>query len=167
MKKLNVQDVYVGKQQRIYVSVCVDRNDEYAYIGTQTGDVVKISLNCGQKVNVLKSGNFSSMIGAYGTHNIRKPFGKDCDRYVNGLRVVHIVGDGLLLMGAGDGVVELVEERRDIKDNVFKNYPSPTWPMLKTVSCKGNLNIIFILTFIFILVEENESKWHYYIIGRN
>lgn len=133
MKKLNVHDVYVGKQKRLYKCVCIDSNDEYAYVGTQSGDVVKISLNCCNTLNVVRPGQSAAMMGAYGTHNCRKPFGKDCDRYVNGLQVVHIVGDGLLLMGAGDGTVELVEERKDIKDIIFKNYPSPTWPMLKTV----------------------------------
>ncbi|XP_073836485.1 cilia- and flagella-associated protein 52 isoform X2 [Musca autumnalis] len=133
MKKVNVHDVYVGKHQRRYTSICIDRCDEYVYLGTFSGDVVKIILNCCDTVNVTRSGTFSSMVGAYGTHNPRKPFGKDCNRYVNGLRVVYIVDDGLLLMGAGDGVVELVEERKDIKETHFKNYPSPTWPMLKTL----------------------------------
>lgn len=133
MKKLSVHDVYVGKQQRLYVCACVDKNDEYAYIGTQTGDVVKIALSRPEIMDEFKSGNLASMLGSYGTHNRRKPFGKDCDRYINGLRVVHIVGDGLLLMGAGNGVVDLVEERRDVKCLDFKNYPSPTWPMLKIV----------------------------------
>ncbi|XP_023303772.2 cilia- and flagella-associated protein 52 [Lucilia cuprina] len=161
MKKLNVHDVYVGKQQRLYISVCVDRNDDFAYIGTQTGDVVKISLNCYDTINVVKPGHFASMMGAYGTHNIRKPYGKDCDRYINGLRVVHIVGDGLLLMGAGDGVVELVEERRDIKDNVFKNYPNPTWPMLKTLKktkVNGSITSLVEINPIeyYIATESNE-----------
>lgn len=133
MKKVNVHDVYTGKHHRLYSTICVDRNDQFAFCGTQTGDVVKIALNCCDTINVVKPGQYAAMMGAYGTLNTRKPYGKDCDRYVNGLRVVHIVGDGLLLMGAGDGSVELVEERRDVKDISFKNYPSPTWPKLKTV----------------------------------
>lgn len=133
MKKVNVHDVYVGKHQRRYTSISIDLRDEYVYLGTFSGDVIKIILNCCDSANVTKAGTFSSMVGAYGTHNPRKPFGKDCNRYVNGLRVVYIVDDGLLLMGAGDGVLELVEERKDIRETSFKNYPSPTWPMLKTV----------------------------------
>ncbi|KAM7357608.1 cilia- and flagella-associated protein 52 [Cochliomyia hominivorax] len=161
MKKLNVHDVYVGKQQRLYISICIDRNDDFAYIGTQTGDVVKISLNCCDIMNVEKPEHYASMLGAYGTHNKRKPFGKDCDRYVNGLRVVHIVGDGLLLIGAGDGVIELVEERRDIKDIVFKNYPNPTWPMLKTLKrtkVNGSITSLVQINPIeyYIATESNE-----------
>lgn len=133
MKKMHVQDVYVGKHQRRYTSISIDRRDEYVYLGTYSGDMVKIVLNCCDTINVSKSGQFSSMVGAYGTHNKRKPFGRDCDRYINGLRIVYIVDDGLLLMGAGDGVIELVEERKDIKEVTFKTYPSPTWPMLRTV----------------------------------
>uniref|UniRef100_A0A1I8PVT9 Cilia- and flagella-associated protein 52 n=1 Tax=Stomoxys calcitrans TaxID=35570 RepID=A0A1I8PVT9_STOCA len=133
MNKAHVQDVYVGKHQRRYSSISIDRRDEYVYLGTYSGDVVKIVLNCCDTVNVTKSGHFSSMVGAFGTHNPRKPYGKDCKRYVNGVRVVYIVDDGLLLVGAGDGTIELVEERRDVKEVAFKTYPSPTWPMLQTL----------------------------------
>lgn len=75
------------------------------------------------------------MLGAFGVHNPKKPFGKDCNRYVNGVRVTHIVDDDLLLLGAGDGVIELVETRKDVTVSTFKNYPCPTWPMFRTVSC--------------------------------
>ncbi|XP_075161286.1 cilia- and flagella-associated protein 52 isoform X2 [Haematobia irritans] len=160
-KNVNVQDVYVGKHQRRYSSITIDRRDEYVYLGTYSGDVVKIVLNCCDPVNVTKSGQFSSMVGAYGTHNPRKPYGKDCNRYVNGLRVVYIVDDGLLLMGAGDGTIELVEERKDIKEVAFKNYPSPTWPMLKTLKktkVNGPITSLVQITPIeyYISTEANE-----------
>ncbi|XP_005191124.2 cilia- and flagella-associated protein 52 [Musca domestica] len=158
MKKVNVHDVYVGKHQRRYTSISIDLRDEYVYLGTFSGDVIKIILNCCDSANVTKAGTFSSMVGAYGTHNPRKPFGKDCNRYVNGLRVVYIVDDGLLLMGAGDGVLELVEER---KDRSFKNYPSPTWPMLKTLKrtkVNGAITSMVQITPIeyYIATEANE-----------
>ncbi|XP_061393419.1 cilia- and flagella-associated protein 52 [Musca vetustissima] len=161
MKKVNVHDVYVGKHQRRYTSISIDRRDEYVYLGTFSGDVIKIILNCCDTNNVTRSGTFSSMMGAYGTHNPRKPFGKDCNRYINGLRVVYIVDDGLLLMGAGDGTVELVEERKDIKETSFKNYPSPTWPMLKTLKrtkVNGAITSMVQITPIeyYIATEANE-----------
>lgn len=133
MKKVNVQDVFMGKQQRRMCCVGIYRGDEYAYMGTYSGDLMKVALNCCDIVNVTQVGQTSGLVGAYGVHNPRKPFGKDCNRYVHGVRVLRIVDDGLLLVGAGDGVVELVEERKDINENVFKNYPNPTCPMLKMV----------------------------------
>uniref|UniRef100_A0A1A9X516 Cilia- and flagella-associated protein 52 n=1 Tax=Glossina brevipalpis TaxID=37001 RepID=A0A1A9X516_9MUSC len=131
MKKVNVQDVFMGKQQRRMCCVGIYRGDEYAYMGTYSGDLMKVALNCCDVVNVTHVGQTSGLVGAYGIHNPRKPFGKDCNRYVHGVRVVRIVDDGLLLVGAGDGVVELVEERKDINEIIFKNYPNPTYPMLK------------------------------------
>ncbi|GBP01050.1 hypothetical protein EVAR_72103_1 [Eumeta japonica] len=52
----------LGKQRRLYVCACVDKNDEYAYVGTQTGDVVKISLNTSETMDVVKSGSYASML---------------------------------------------------------------------------------------------------------
>uniref|UniRef100_A0A1A9VDW4 Cilia- and flagella-associated protein 52 n=1 Tax=Glossina austeni TaxID=7395 RepID=A0A1A9VDW4_GLOAU len=131
MKKVNAQDVFMGKQQRRMCCVGIYRGDKYAYMGTYSGDLMKVALNCCDVVNVTQMGQTSGLVGAYGVHNPRKPFGKDCNRYVHGVRDLRIVDDGLLLVGAGDGVVELVEERKDINEIFFKNYPNPTCPMLK------------------------------------
>lgn len=133
MKKLSVVDIYVGKHQRRFCCVDLHAGDEFAYFGTYTGDIVKVVLNCCDIVNVNRPNETSSFVGAFGTHNKRKPYGKDCDRYVNGVRVIFLVDDGKLLVGSGDGTVELVEERKDIDLLNLKSYPNPTWPYFKAV----------------------------------
>lgn len=90
-----------------------------------SGDIVKIQLSCGKEFN-----NSPVLIGCYGRHNPNKSFGKDCENYLNGIRdLLFVNNETHLLIGTGDGTIELVEER-DIK---FKDYPSPTWPKFKAV----------------------------------
>ena len=94
-----------------------------------TGDLVKVRLNGYDPNNSNSEVSLPVLLGSYGRHNPKRPKGKDCEKYVNGLRHMRLVKNNVFLMGAGDGVVELVEER----GISFKNYPGPTWPNLKIV----------------------------------
>lgn len=124
-----VEDVSVGKLRRIYTSMKVNPNDGFMYVGTMSGDIIKVQINSSEEsaANLMKA---PVLIGCYGRHNPKKTFGKDCDKYPNGVRDLEILHERKqLIIGAGDGTVELIEERI-IK---IKDYPSPTWPKLKTV----------------------------------
>ncbi|XP_055909541.1 cilia- and flagella-associated protein 52 isoform X1 [Eupeodes corollae] len=123
-RKLIVQEVQVGRHQRRYTSMVIDDNDENIYIGTMTGDAAHVRLNDNGK-----EGRTGILVGLYGKHNPRKPIGKDCEKYVNGIREISCTIDGNLLLGTGDGTVELVALRKEC----FKNYPNPTWPKLRTI----------------------------------
>lgn len=103
----------------------VSADDSTMYAGTMSGDIVKLRLSCRQN-----EFNKPTLIGAYGRHNPRKSPGKDCEKYMNGVRdLIYLNNERQLLIGAGDGTIELVEER-----NIFiKDYPLPTWPMFKAV----------------------------------
>lgn len=107
----------------------VKSNDSILYAGTTSGDIVKIQLNCFGE----DSGDFCKapvLVGCYGRHNPKKAPGKDCESYMNGVRdLVLVNNEKQLLIGAGDGCIELVEER-NVK---IKDYPQPTWPMLRAV----------------------------------
>lgn len=135
--KLVVRDTNVGKLRRIYTSMKVNVTDQIMYAGTTSGDVVKIQLNCsmgvdtGGAVGAGESEKVPILMGCFGRHNPKKAVGKDCEKYMNGVRDLEIIyGDRpQLIIGAGDGTVELVEER----DAKFKDYPSPTWPQFKAV----------------------------------
>lgn len=109
--------------------MCIDSIDEILYAGTMSGDIVKIRLNCHHDPEVIEREKSPVLLGCYGRHNPKKPYGKDCEKYFNGVRDLLILSNGMLIIGAGDGTVELVEERT-VK---FKDYPSPTWPQLKMV----------------------------------
>lgn len=124
-KKLNVLNANLGKVRRNFTTMKVSSDDLTMYVGTMSGDIVKIRLNCRQ--NEI---NKPTLIGCYGRHNPKKPPGKDCEKYMNGVRdLIYLNNERQLLIGAGDGTIELVEER-----NVhIKEYPSPTWPLFKAV----------------------------------
>lgn len=129
--KLNVLNASLGKIRRNFTSMIVSTDDSTMYAGTMSGDIVKLRLNCSQN-----EFNKPILIGAYGRHNPRKSPGKDCEKYMNGVRdLIYLNNERQLLIGAGDGTIEMVEER-----NIFiKDYPLPTWPMFKAVRY---LNII-------------------------
>lgn len=133
-KKLSFEDVIVGKLRREFTGMSVNSIDEIMYAGTMSGDVAKIRLNCHHDPSVLERENSPVLLGVFGRYNPKMPFGKDCEKYYNGVRAIMILPNEKLVIGAGDGTVELVEER-DVK---FKDYPSPTWPKLKTVSVNNS-----------------------------
>nr|XP_029732385.1 cilia- and flagella-associated protein 52-like [Aedes albopictus] len=128
-KRLNVQDVAVGKLRREFTGMRITENDEILYVGTMSGDIVKIRLNVSSNPNAPMPDKTPVMLGCFGKYNPRKPVGKDCEKYHYGVRDLLILPNGSLIIGAGDGTIEMVHER-----NVsFKNYTSPTWPQLKSL----------------------------------
>lgn len=103
----------------------ISDDDSIMYVGTMSGDVVKLRINC--HANEF---NKPTLIGCYGRHNPKKSPGKDCEKYMNGVRDLLYLNNGrYLLIGAGDGTIELVEERNVL----IKDYPLPTWPLFKAV----------------------------------
>lgn len=127
--KVSVDDVIVGKLRREITGMCVNSIDELMYAGTMSGDVLKIRLNCHHDPSVLQREMSPVLLGCIARHNPKRPPGKDCEKYTNGVRDLLILQNDRMIIGAGDGTVELVEERV-VK---FKDYPSPTWPALKSV----------------------------------
>lgn len=125
-----VRDVSLGKLRRHFTTMIISADDAILYAGTTSGDIVKIHLNCPSADQVGNTDRVPVLIGCYGRHNAKKPPGKDCEKYANGVRgLLFLRNERELLVGAGDGLVELVEER-----NVrIKEYPSPTWPLFKAV----------------------------------
>lgn len=148
-KKLYVQDVHLASKTRTFYCARIDKKDEFAYLGSGTGDIIKIVLNCCDRDNVTRPGTTSGILGAFGTHNPRKPTGRDCNRYVNGVRALYVLEGGRLLIGAGDGEVQLVEERTEVPLINFRDYPEPTWPYLRVVSLTLNLAAVMILLSFF------------------
>ncbi|XP_039429837.1 cilia- and flagella-associated protein 52 [Culex pipiens pallens] len=128
-KRLEVQDVAVGKLRREFTGMCITEDDEVLYVGTMSGDIVKIRLNVSSNPNASAQDKLPVLLGCFGKHNPRKPVGKDCEKYHYGVRDLLILPNGCLVIAAGDGTIDMVQER-----NVsFKNYNSPTWPQLTSI----------------------------------
>lgn len=130
-KKLNVLNASLGKIHRNFTTMKITTDDLIMYAGTMSGDVVKLRLSCSQN-----EFNKPTLVGCYGRHNSKKSPGKDCEKYMNGVRdLIYLNDERQLLIGAGDGTIELVEER-----NVhIKDYPSPTWPLFKAVKINKSI----------------------------
>lgn len=136
MSKLHVQDSCTGKLRRQYTNIRVSPDDVIMYAGTMSGDIVKIQLNCpNEDAHGKTNATPPVLLGCFGRHNPKKPAGKDCEKYGNGVRDLLILSkQKQLVIGAGDGTIELVEER-NVK--FTREHPSsPTWPQLKSVSTK-------------------------------
>ncbi|CAD7082906.1 unnamed protein product, partial [Hermetia illucens] len=128
-RKMQVLDASLGKIQRRFTGLRISEDDHILYAGTMSGDILKVRLNITCEKDCERDNQQAILLGCYARHNPRKPKGKDCEKYVNGVREVYIVGNGQLLIGAGDGSIELVEER----NVVLKDYNSPTWPQFKSI----------------------------------
>lgn len=120
----------MGKLRRYFTTMIINADDTILYAGTTSGDIVKIHLNFPKADETNKVDRVPVLNGCYGRHNAKKAYGKDCEKYSNGVReLLFLRKEKEILIGAGDGLVELVEER-----NVrIKDYPSPTWPLFKSV----------------------------------
>lgn len=129
-RRISAQDVTVGKLRRDFTCMKVDGRDEVMYVGTKSGDVVKIFLNCSDDNMQRDAEKNPTLLGCYARHNPNKSYGKDCEKFENGVRDLLLLPSGHLIIGAGDGSVEVVEERVNCR---FKDYPSPTWPMFKVL----------------------------------
>lgn len=109
-RKLRAHDVIVGRSRRVYTGMCISNTDDFLYAGTMSGDVVKVQLNCHHEPDVIERDKAPVLVGCFGRHIPKRPYGKDCEKYLNGVRDVLIL-ENKLVIGAGDGTVELVVER--------------------------------------------------------
>lgn len=156
-KKLTVQDVAVGKLRRIYTGIKINSRDEIMYVGTMSGDVVKIRLNCHHDAEVIQSEKSPILLGCFAKYIPKRPYGKECEKYKNGVRDLWILPNGNLIIGAGDGTIDLVEERNVI----YKDYPSPTWPQfksLKKTKVDGVISTIQLIRNNIILIGTESSE---------
>lgn len=126
----------LGKIRRNFTSMKISADDSVIFVGTMSGDVMKLRINCH-----LNEFNKPTLIGCFARHNPKKSPGKDCEKYMNGVRDLLICpnNERHLLIGAGDGTIELVEERNI---SIYKDYPSPTWPMFKAVRSETSQRIV-------------------------
>lgn len=156
-KKLIVHDVTVGKLRREYTGIQINRNDEIMYVGTMSGDVAKIRLNCHPNPETILRDKCPVLLGCFARHNPKKPPGKDCEKYINGVRTILLLPNGKLVIGAGDGTVELVRER----GKVYKDYPCPSWPefqTLKRVKVNGAVSSLQLMGCDFVLIGTESCE---------
>ncbi|XP_049869481.1 cilia- and flagella-associated protein 52 isoform X2 [Pectinophora gossypiella] len=110
-KNLDVQDVALGKLRRCVRCIAVSRDDTYGMAGTTTGDMIKFSINYPSDPKASVSHCKPAIIGCLAKCGAWKK-GKRPDSicYSQGVEALIILDDGCLIVGAGDGTIDILDE---------------------------------------------------------
>lgn len=113
-------DASLRKIKRNILCVEIDRADEHAYCGTGTGDLLKIKLNCARPSGGGADADgpcpsAPTLVGCFAKY-AAKTRDADVELYAKGVTSLHLMDAAggavaTMIVGSGDGVVELVEER--------------------------------------------------------
>ncbi|KAK3931198.1 Cilia- and flagella-associated protein 52 [Frankliniella fusca] len=126
-------DVQVSKIKRNVYCVSIDSQDEFAYCGTLTGDILKVALYFPEDTNKTEPIRTPNMTVCLGKIPKSKKRNTEAERYSLGVRDIIILdelkGARNLIIGAGNGIVELVKEN----ENHFKGLKSPSYPLLSVL----------------------------------
>ncbi|XP_017767135.1 PREDICTED: cilia- and flagella-associated protein 52 [Eufriesea mexicana] len=106
--KLYGMDVKVGKIKRAINCLVIDETDENIYCGTTSGDIIQARLNIAKSKEANK---YPVMIGCYSKIPTHPKKSNACDGqvYAGGVKNLLLLEKGKLIVGAGDGTVELTE----------------------------------------------------------
>lgn len=143
----NIQglDGSFAKIKRKILCIEVDRLDEYAYCGTSTGDVMKIKLNFSPDATVVTPSNSPTLVGCFAKYPPPKKRSSSAsaavELYSKGITSLYLIDDdGTMVVGSGDGVVELVKQKLRVAANHKKScsrletrLTTPTHPLLVAV----------------------------------
>ncbi|KAF5303922.1 hypothetical protein FQA39_LY01707 [Lamprigera yunnana] len=128
-------DVLMSKLKRNIYCIDINERDEVCYCGTSTGDILKIRLNYHHDAEVLMPVRPPLMQGCF-TKISKKKLAKGCvELYAQGVRSLLLLKERLLLVGAGNGDIELVEELkpRKLPENDSVAFKLPSVPVLKVI----------------------------------
>ncbi|XP_015518674.1 cilia- and flagella-associated protein 52 [Neodiprion lecontei] len=109
-RKVYGVNVKVGKLRRSVNCIVVDPRDENAYCGTTSGDLIRARLNFYHNMEFMEPVKTPVMVGCYSKvpKNIKKT-NTEAILYAGGITGLTLLGNERLVVGAGDGTVELVK----------------------------------------------------------
>ncbi|KAK9891942.1 hypothetical protein WA026_017425, partial [Henosepilachna vigintioctopunctata] len=160
-RSTHCEDVNMLKIKRTIVCMDADDRDEVCYCGTKTGDILKIRLNFHHDIEILPPVKTPALIGCFGRiSKIPKklPAGT-VEMYEQGVTAIKRLFSGPLIVGAGDGTIELVEEVPYEKKYSYAcnlGLKIPTVPALKvkeSTTVKSTVNAIQLMGRNTILVS--------------
>ncbi|VEN44166.1 unnamed protein product [Callosobruchus maculatus] len=139
-------DVAMSKLKRKVLCIDANERDELCYCGTTSGDVLKIRLNFHHDPEVLDPVKQPSVIGCWARLSRKKLPRGVVDLYQCGVRSIRLLFSGKLIIGAGDGKLELVEESQPKVPDPYVKYPSiPGLKVLKSTHVIGAVTSIQLL----------------------
>ncbi|KZC13749.1 WD repeat-containing protein 16 [Dufourea novaeangliae] len=107
-RKLQGIDVKIGKIRRDINCIAVDEKDEYIYCGTTSGDIIKARLNATElHLCPIMTGCYSKVPRATKTKRTREEGAVHV--YAGGVKNLLLLRKEKIIVGAGDGTIELIE----------------------------------------------------------
>lgn len=85
-KKVQFNEILMNSIRRVFTCCVIDPTDQFAYVGTSTGDIVEIGLD----------------------RNLFKRLGPAKRLFSQGINSINLLANGDLLLGAGDGCIAKV-----------------------------------------------------------
>lgn len=135
-------DVAMAKLKRNILCLDTNERDEFCYCGTTTGDVLKVRLYFHHDPEIIEPVKQPAVIGCWAKIS-RKRLPRGCvDLYQLGIHSILLLFNGQLIIGAGDGTVELVEEfigKNKLADISVKFPSVPALKILKTTNVNGEV----------------------------
>ncbi|CAH1119873.1 unnamed protein product [Phaedon cochleariae] len=132
-------DVAMAKLRRTVLCLDTNERDEFCYCGTTTGDILKVRFYFHHDVEILEPVKQPSLVGCWARLTRKKLPRGSVDLYQQGVRAIKLLFNGLLIVGAGDGTVELVEEStpKSAADPTVKLPSIPALRVFKTTNVNG------------------------------
>ncbi|XP_057661479.1 cilia- and flagella-associated protein 52 [Diorhabda carinulata] len=119
------------KLKRYILCAEINERDEVCFCGTTTGDVLKVRLYFHNDIDILEPTKQPSIIGCFAKISKKKLPRGVVDLYQNGIRAIKLLVGGKLVIGDGDGNIELVEEFIKPNHKFDVNIKMPSIPALK------------------------------------
>ncbi|XP_034936102.1 cilia- and flagella-associated protein 52 [Chelonus insularis] len=138
--KIQAVNIKMGKLRRCINCICIDDKDEVAYWGTSSGDIIETRLNFDRDINILEPVKPPVLVGCYSKipSDIKKLKTGVGDLYAAGVTALYLIQKKKLIVGTGDGTLELTEI---IAVNIIASSKQkiklPSTPQIKTLkTCK-------------------------------
>ncbi|KAK0095663.1 hypothetical protein PV326_007707 [Microctonus aethiopoides] len=129
-RKVIGTNIKVGKLRRSINCIAIDKNDENAYCGTSTGDIIAIRLNYDSDLNRVEPIQPPVLVGCYSKIPTNVQVMKKGELFCNGVTSLLWLSAKKLLVGTGDGTIEIVQI---VPPPYFKqSFKLPSTPQLQS-----------------------------------
>ncbi|XP_018568693.1 cilia- and flagella-associated protein 52 [Anoplophora glabripennis] len=151
-RNLKSFDVSMPKLKRNVVCLDINERDEFCYCGTTTGDVLKVRLYYHHDAEMLDPVKQPAVVGCL-ARITKKKLPRGCvDLYRGGIRSIRLLFNGNLIIGAGDGTLEVVEEAA-VRPPIETNIKMPSVPALRVLK---STNVNSSITSIQLMEQETK-----------
>ncbi|XP_012271661.1 cilia- and flagella-associated protein 52 [Orussus abietinus] len=138
-RKVYGMNVKVGKLKRSINCIVINEKDEEALCGTTSGDIIKARLNYYRDKTYMEPAQPPIMVGCYSKipKDPKKRKTGEGDLYGGGVTNLLLLEDGRVVVGAGDGTVEIVKILDAPLNTSTQSVKLPNTPQLKAYQAEN------------------------------